>query len=104
MHAARVQPMSRLLDTALVAAALLASVLYALYALGPKALRIWLRVRLAGLAAALHLGRLERRLREAAGASGACGGCDDCGSSAETGGAGREIRVPAASIGTRRSR
>jgi hypothetical protein len=66
-----------------------------------------LRTTLADLAArapaALHLGGIERRLREAAGA-GACGGCDSCAPSAEDarGGAGKEIRVPAASIGKRR--
>jgi hypothetical protein len=52
---------------------------------------------------ALHLGRIERRLREAAGGSGACGGCDSCAAPGEDarGGAGKEIRVPAASIGKR---
>jgi hypothetical protein len=99
--------MSRLLDAALVAIVLAASVGYALYSLGPKTLRRWLRTTLADLAArapaALHLGGIERRLREAAGA-GACGGCDSCAPSAEDarGGAGKEIRVPAASIGKRR--
>jgi hypothetical protein len=99
--------MSRLLDAALVALVLAASVGYALYALGPKTLRRWLRVALADLAArapaALHLGHIERRLREAAGASGACGGCDSCAPSGEDArGGGKEIRVPAASIGKRR--
>jgi hypothetical protein len=99
--------MSRLLDTALVTIVLAASMGYALYSLGPKTLRRWLRTTLADLAArapaALHLGGIERRLREAAGA-GACGGCDSCAPSAEDarGGAGKEIRVPAASIGKRR--
>jgi hypothetical protein len=101
--------MSRLLDAALVAIALGASVGYALYSLGPKTLRRWLRTALADLAAqapaGLHLGRIERRLREAAGGSGACGGCDSCAPTAEDArsGAGKEIRVPAASIGRRRS-
>jgi hypothetical protein len=100
--------MSRLLDAALVAILLAASVVYALYSLGPKTLRRWLRTSLADLAgrapAVLHLGRIERRLREAAGRAGACGGCDSCAPSAEAapGGAGQEIRVPAASIGKRR--
>jgi hypothetical protein len=100
--------MSRLLDAALVAIVLAASVGYALYALGPKTLRRWLRAALADLAArapaALHLGRVERRLREAAGGSGACGGCDSCAPSGEDarGGAAKEVRVPAASIGKRR--
>jgi hypothetical protein len=101
--------MSRLLDAALVALALAASVGYALYSLGPKTLRRWMRTALAALAArapaALHLGGIERRLREAAGGSGACGGCDNCAPPAEEAqsGAGLEIRVPAASIGKRRS-
>jgi hypothetical protein len=98
--------MSRSLDAALVAIALAASMGYALYALGPKILRRRLRMALAELAArapaALHLGRIERRLREAAGGSGACGGCDSCApSSADARGSGKEIRVPAASIGKR---
>jgi hypothetical protein len=98
--------MSRLLDAALVAIALAASMGYALYALGPKTLRRRFRMALAELAArapaALHLGRIERRLRETAGTSGACGGCDSCAPSpADARGAGTEIRVPAASIGKR---
>jgi hypothetical protein len=100
--------MSRLLDAALVTIVLAASVGYALYSLGPKTLRRWLRTALADLAArapaALHLGRVERRLREAASGSGACGGCDSCAPSAEDArAAAKEIRVPAASIGKRRS-
>jgi hypothetical protein len=101
--------MSRLLDYALVAMVLAASVGYALYSLGPKTLRRWMRTMLADIAArapaALRLGGLERRLREAAGASGACGGCDSCAPSAEhaSGAAVTEIQVPAASIGKRRS-
>jgi hypothetical protein len=101
--------MSRMLDAALVTIVLAASVGYALYSLGPKTLRRWLRTMLADLAArapaALHLEGIERRLRDAAGGAGACGGCDSCAASAEEvrGGAGQEIRVPAASIGKRRA-
>jgi hypothetical protein len=101
--------MSRMLDAALVTIVLAASVGYALYSLGPKTLRRWLRTMLADLAArapaALHLEGIERRLRDAAGGVGACGGCGSCAASAEEarGGAGREIRVPAASIGKRRA-
>ena len=66
--------MNRLLDAALVAIVLAASVGYALYSLGPKTLRRRLRTALADLAArapaALHLGGIERRLREAAGGVG----------------------------------
>jgi uncharacterized protein DUF6587 len=97
--------MSPLLDAALVASVLAASVLYALYSLGPKTLRQRLSTALADLAArapaALHLGRIERRLREAAGGSGACGGCESCGPPDAREPAGKEIRVPAASIGKR---
>jgi hypothetical protein len=98
--------MSRLLDAALVAIALAASLGYALYSLGPKTLRRRLRTALAELAArapaAMRLGRIERRLREAAGGSGACGGCDSCAPSpADARGAGTEIHVPVASIGKR---
>jgi len=100
--------MSRLLDLGLVAIVLAASVGYALYSLGPKTLRRGLRVMLADLAArapaALHLGRVERRLRESAGTAGTCGGCDSCAPAADDArdGAVKEIRVPAASIGRRR--
>jgi hypothetical protein len=100
--------MSRFLDAALVAIVLAASVGYALYSLGPKTLRRRLRTALADLAArapaALHLGGIEHRLREAAGGSGTCGGCDSCAPAEDAGrgGAAKEIRVPAASIGKRR--
>jgi hypothetical protein len=99
--------MSPLLDAALVAIVLAASVGYALYSLGPKSLRRRLCTVLADLAArtpaALHLGGVERRLREAAGGSGACGGCESCGAGDAQETAGKEIRVPAASIGKRRT-
>jgi hypothetical protein len=99
--------MSRLLDAALVAMVLAASVAYALYALGPKSLRGRLCTALADLAArapaTLHLGRIERRLRAAAGGSGACGGCESCGPPVDEREAhGQEIRVPVAHIGKRR--
>jgi len=98
--------MSPLLDAALVAIVLAVSVVYALYSLGPKTLGRRLSTALADLAArapaALHLGRIERRLREAAGGSGACGGCESCGPGDAREAAGNEIRVPAASIGKRR--
>ena len=98
--------MSPLLDAALVAIVLAASVAYALYSLGPKSLRRRLCTALADLAArtpaALHLGGVERRLREAAGGSGACGGCESCGEGDAHETPGKEIRVPAGSIGKRR--
>ncbi len=97
--------MSRLLDTTLVAIVLAASVGYALYSLGPNTLRRRLGTALADLAATLHLGRIERRLREGAGGAGACGGCDSCAPAKDPApdGAVKEIRVPAASIGKRRT-
>jgi hypothetical protein len=100
--------MSPLLDAALVAIVLAASVVYALYSLGPKSLRGRICTALAGLAArapaTLHLGRIERRLRAAAGASAACGGCDSCAPAPDAAreADGNEIRVPVASIGRRR--
>jgi hypothetical protein len=106
MHAPWTQPMSRLLDAALVAAVLAASVVYALYALGPKSLRRRLCTALADLAAgapaALHLGRTERRLRAAAGGSGTCGGCESCAAGEVPEADGKEVRVPVANIGKRR--
>jgi len=97
--------MSRLLDAALVAIVLAASVVYALYSLGPKSLRRRLGTALADLAArapaALHLGRIERRLREAAGGSGACGGCESCAAGDVREADGKETRVPVANIGKR---
>jgi hypothetical protein len=107
MHAHRNAPVSRLLDAALVAVVLAASVVYALYALGPKSLRQRLCTALAGLAArapaALHFGRIERRLRAAAGSGGACGGCESCGPAGGVREAdGKEVRVPIANIGKRR--
>jgi hypothetical protein len=97
--------MSPLLDAALVAVVLAASLVYALYSLGPKSLRRRLCTALADLAArapaALHLSGIERRLREAAGGSGACGGCESCGAGDARASAGKETRVPAASIGKR---
>ena len=98
--------MNRFLDAALVAIVLVASVGYALYSLGPKSLRRRLGTALADVVArapaGLHLGAIERRLRAAAGGSGACGGCETCGTEDAHAAAGKEIRVPAASIGKRR--
>jgi hypothetical protein len=98
--------MTPLLDAALVAIALAASVVYALYSLGPKSLRRRLGTALADVAArapaALHLGRIERRLREAAGGSGSCGGCESCAAGEVREADGQEIRVPVANVGKRR--
>jgi uncharacterized protein DUF6587 len=100
------------LDDILVAAALLASAVYALFALGPRTLRRRMLERAAGWAlrapAWCGLRGVAARLGAASvKASGACGGCDNCGSegaatetSAAAGGA--DIKVPLASIGRRR--
>ena len=105
--------MNPVLDDILVAAALLASAVYALFVLGPRTLQVagcsnaspgwalhapaWCGLR--GLAARLGAASVK--------ASGACGGCDNCGSegaatetSASAGDA--DIKVPLASIGRRR--
>lgn len=102
--------MNAFLDDTLVAIVLAASVGYALFSLGPKPLRRRLRTALADLAARaparMHLGAVERRLREAADSS-ACGGCGSCETpSKDAAAAGSasgptEIRVPAAKIGRR---
>ena len=104
--------MSGILDDAVVAAALLASALYVLLTLGPRALRQRLLSRLAGWAArapaAFRLGSLAARLEAAAAKSAACGGCDDCGSNAKAGSDGgqsagaTEFKIPVGHISRRR--
>jgi hypothetical protein len=104
--------MNRFLDDALVAIVLAASVSYALLSLGPKPLRRLLRTALADLAARaparMHLGAIERRLRDAIGSAGACGGCGSCAADPKDTSAGgserapSEIRVRVAEIGKRR--
>ncbi|MGD0493456.1 MAG: DUF6587 family protein [Steroidobacteraceae bacterium] len=107
--------MSHVLDNLLVAAALLASAVYALFALGPRAWRRRALARAAGWAgrapAWLGLRGLAARMDAAAAkSSGGCGGCGDCGSeSSPAAGApasarpgGGDIKIPLASIGRRR--
>jgi hypothetical protein len=81
--------MHGLLDEILVGGALLASIIYALFSLGPRTLRRGLAVR---AAAAIK-------------PKGGCGGCDDCGSATpapeSTGSADPEIRIPVSTIGKR---
>jgi hypothetical protein len=80
--------MNTLLDYSLVGIVLAASVSYALYKLGPGALR---RRMLA------WLGRST-----AAKAQGACGGCDNCGdASTPRQSAAAEVRIPVAKISRR---
>jgi hypothetical protein len=100
----------------LVAAALLASAVYALFALGPRALRRRALSRVAAWAARaparLGLRGLAAGLGAAAAkSSGACGGCDNCGSenataqgpqAGSTHSSGGDIKIPLASIGRRR--
>jgi hypothetical protein len=101
--------MHSLLDEFLVGGALLASVIYALFALGPRSLKHGAAVRASALIRSLPtmpgLRSLSRRLETAAAAKpkGACGGCDDCGSTApeSTGSAEPEIRIPVSTIGKR---
>jgi hypothetical protein len=101
--------MHGLLDEFLVGIALLASIIYALFSLGPRTLRRGLAVRAAALLRLLPatpgLRSLSRRLETAAvKPAGACGGCDDCGSAtpaASPGSTESEIRIPVSSIGKR---
>ena len=97
------------LDEALVSVVLVASMSYALFALGPRALKQTLLARGAAL---LRLMPTQWRLQGLAGrwsaaaankAAGACGGCDTCGSvqpkSAPS--AAAEIKIPLSKIGKR---
>jgi hypothetical protein len=104
-------------DTVLVGLALGVSVLYATYALGPKALKRWLlagAARLLGRLAPPWAARAQAKAAAlAAGAGGACGGCGNCGSAktpgtAQAAGAGSlvgaradEVRIPVSRIGRR---
>jgi len=101
--------MHSFLDDFLVGLVLLASVLYAVFSLGPRTLR---RRLLAAASALLRrlpkisgLRAVAQRLDTAAStkASGACGGCDNCGSEqAPTVPASRsEFRIPLSRIGRR---
>jgi hypothetical protein len=119
--------MSHVLDVGVVVLLLVASVSYAAFALGPKALRTRIANRLIGVAARSErvpgLGWFTRRLSAGAAAKlggGSCGGCDNCGSEAATttqptaggvgtaagagvgaggvGGAAPEVRIPVAQI------
>jgi hypothetical protein len=95
--------MNAWLDDSLVGLMLLACSVYALSALGPRAVRrrvlAVMAAWLARLPAPLGLGPAARRLARAAAdkAPGACGGCDNCGSAAPRP-ASAEISVPIAAI------
>jgi hypothetical protein len=108
--------MHSVLDNLLVGGVILASVVYATYSLGPKALRrrltLGTAVLLRKLPAMLHLRGAALRLEAASQkAGGACGGCDSCGSAppatgiksttVSTGSAAApstEIRIPVSTI------
>jgi hypothetical protein len=103
--------MHGLLDEILVGGALLASIVYAVLALGPPTLKRGLAVRAAALVRSVPkvpgVRSLSRRLEAAAAIkpSGTCGGCDDCGSTTpattSTGSPEPEIRIPVSTIGKR---
>jgi hypothetical protein len=99
--------MNAVLDNLLVAAALFASLGYAVVKLGPRTLRKRILGAL-GLAfesapAFLKLKNVAQRLAAASGkAQAACGGCDNCGTeSSSAPQPSAEINVPVAKIGRR---
>ena len=107
--------MSPALDNVLVAAALLASALYAIFKLGPRALKQRALLRVAGWVARAPAwsglrGLAARMGAASAKSSGACGGCDNCGGESATAGpqatstraSGGDIKIPLATIGRRR--
>ena len=118
--------MNALLDNLLVVAALLASALYVLFKLGPRALRRAALSRVAHWAGRapdwFGLRRVAARLNAAAmQPSGTCGGCDNCASegaaaqgstsavpsashTASHSAGGSEIKIPLASIGRRQQK
>jgi hypothetical protein len=97
------------LDEALVAVVLVASFGYALFALGPRAIKQTLLARSAALLrlapTKLRLQGLAARWEAAASnkAAGACGGCDNCGSepAKSAPGSAAEIKIPLSKIGKR---
>jgi|ERR1700678_1870206 hypothetical protein len=102
--------MKSVLDNSLVGVALLTSAVYAISALGPRALRRRLLAFLGRLTARvpryLGLGRIAQRFAAAATgkAQGACGGCDNCGSepaASDPKSPASEVRVPVEKIGRR---
>jgi hypothetical protein len=99
--------MNAVLDNSLVGLMLLASILYAFAALGPRNARRRMLARLGQWLAraprALHLAAAAQRLARAAEdkAQGACGGCDSCGSEPRPQSGSAEVSVPLASIARR---
>ena len=103
--------MNAVLDNFLVGVLLLASVSYAVYKLGPRALKRRILQTLSRATAAapvfLRLGRVAQKLdaTSSGSAQGACGGCDNCGteSSSEPQASSAEIKIPLAKIRRRSS-
>jgi uncharacterized protein DUF6587 len=102
--------MNAVVDNSLVAAALLVSLVYALFKLGPRTLRqriLWHSSRvLASAPSFLRLAGVAQRLAVASGKTqAACGGCDTCGESAPQASSdsksSSEVNVPIANIGRR---
>src|SRR5271165_7660395 len=100
--------MNTLVDGFLVALALLASIGYAIFSLGPRTLRrrlLQAASRLLAIAPSyLGLGRVAGRLSAASivKPAGACGGCDNCApDAAATQSAATEVAVPVGNIGRR---
>lgn len=79
--------MTTFIDNVLVGLVLLASIAYALMALGPKSWR--------------HRVRSALGFKSDAKAAAACGGCEGCGSDSAAPQAAAEIKIPVAKIGRR---
>jgi hypothetical protein len=102
--------MNSVLDNSLVGIVLVTSAVYAISALGPRALRRRLLASLSRLTVRaprfLGLGRIAQRFAAAANgkAGGACGGCDSCGpepAASDPKSPASEVRVPVEKIGRR---
>jgi hypothetical protein len=100
--------MNHVLDHVLVGALVLGGFGYAVYSLGPKGLRVRMRLgaaRACGvLPAFMGLGGAAQRLAATAvKASGACGGCDNCGPEHPTmQPSSPDVQIPLSTIGRRR--
>jgi hypothetical protein len=101
--------MHSFLDDSVVGLVLFASVIYAVFSLGPRALRRRLLAAASTLLRRLpkFLGLRDVALRldrvASTKADGACGGCDNCGSeqSSTAPSSGSEFRIPLSKIGKR---
>ena len=98
--------MNAWLDDGIVGLLLLASALYAAYALGPKPRRARMMLKLGSLLErsphGLGMQSLAGRLKAAAAKRQAgCGGCDNCESTPATDANSGEFKIPVAKIGRR---